>query len=101
MNVVDLVRIELPCPSCGQRYPLSLSQVLIAQDMAHDGCSAHGEDECPQDFLAPLLDHGAILSLREAWATLEEQATSLGGSLMIGSETPPVRPASPAEMSRQ
>lgn len=101
MNVVDLVRIELPCPSCGQRYPLSLSQVLIAQEMAHDGCSARGEDECPQDFLAPMLDHDAILTLREAWAMLEDQATAIGGALVLGSETAPLRPGSAAERSRQ
>ena len=97
MNVVDLVRIELPCPSCGQRYPLSLSQVLIAQDMAHDGCSAHGEDECPQDFLAPIFDHDAILRLREAWAMLEDQATAIGGSLVLGSEPAPLRSGSAAK----
>jgi hypothetical protein len=84
VNIVDRTRIEFPCPSCGERYPLSLAQVLLSQAILHEGCQARAEDECPPDFFAPLLDHATIMALQRAWASLEEQVTAAGGVLLIG-----------------
>lgn len=84
MDIVDHIRIELPCPSCGGRYPLTLAQVLLSQAiLLHDGCQARAEDDCPPDFFAPLLDHATILRIQQAWRNLEEQATAAGGVLLI------------------
>ncbi len=85
MDIVELIRIELPCPSCGKRYPLPLAQVLLSQEMVHEGCVARAEEECPPDFFAPLLDHATILAIQHAWHVLEEQAGAAGGALLIES----------------
>lgn len=83
MDIVDLIHIALPCPACGKQFPLSLAQVLLSQEMLHEGCVARAEEECPPDFFAPLLDHATILNLQQAWHVLEEQARAAGGALLI------------------
>jgi hypothetical protein len=77
------IRIELPCPACGRRYPLSLAQVLLSQEMLHDGCTSRVDEGCPPESFAPLLDHAAILSMQQAWRFLEAQAGAAGGTLKI------------------
>jgi hypothetical protein len=83
VDIVERIRIELPCPACGKRYPLSLAQVLLSQEMVHEGCAARAEEECPPDFFAPLLDRATILAIQQAWHVLEEQAGAAGGALLI------------------
>lgn len=83
MDIVEFIRVELPCPACGKRYQLPLRQVLLSQEMVHEGCTARAEEECPPDFFAPLLDRATILTIREAWHTLEEQARAAGGALVL------------------
>lgn len=83
MDIVELIRIELPCPACGKRYPLPLAQVLLSQEIVHEGCTAEAEGECPPVFFAPLFDHATILMIQQAWHDLEAQAGAIGGALFI------------------
>ncbi|MBI2764472.1 MAG: hypothetical protein HYX53_01025 [Chloroflexi bacterium] len=86
VDIVDLIRLEFPCPVCGKRYPIPLAQVLLSQDMMHEGCAARAEEECPPDFFARLLDRGTILTFQQGWQALQDQAAAAGGALLI--ETP-------------
>jgi hypothetical protein len=58
MDILDKMAIEIPCAACGGRYELSLKQVMLSQEMIHEGCQVQDKGE-KQRFpkLPPLPSH--------------------------------------------
>ena len=83
MDVLRAVAVRLPCPQCGQRYEVTLAQILAAQEALRHECLARGEVECEPLFHAPLLAHDLIEEFREVWGRLDAAARAQGSELRI------------------
>jgi hypothetical protein len=87
IDILEAVAIEFPCNACGERYQITLMQVLLSQRMLHEGCPvpSHFATECPPPYYADLVDRQLIEELRQKWQRLEEKARAAGGDLILWS----------------
>jgi len=85
MNILEKVAIEFPCRACGGRYEVTLKQVLLSQEMIHEGCPVQIVDECPPLVYSGLADQEIIQELQRVWMRLEEKARGDGGELRLRS----------------
>ena len=83
MDILEAVTVELPCPSCGGQYEVSLKQILLSQNMLHDGCPVEDQRECPPLFYADVADRELILELQRVWQRLEEKTRVSGRKLSL------------------
>ena len=74
--------LKFVCPVCGLEDRLTLSQILLSQDLVTE-CSCRGESECPPFYYADLLDPVNVQEFLAVWERLETQARSQGGDLEI------------------
>ncbi len=85
MDILEAVAIEFPCRQCGDRYEITLKQVLLSQHMLHEGCPgpAHFATECPPLYYTDLVDRELLEDLRQTWQRLEEKARAAGGERIL------------------
>lgn len=85
MDILEAIAIELPCGSCGSRYQVTVKQVLLSQQMLHEGCPvpAHFTTECPALYYADFVERELIDELQRTWRRLEEKAHAVGGELLL------------------
>jgi len=85
MDILEVVAIELRCVSCGALYEITLRQVLVSEQMLHEGCPVPNQytNECPPLYYANLVEPGLILELERIWFRLEERAPETGGKLVL------------------
>jgi len=81
MDILDKVAIEIPCAACGGRYELSLKQVMLSQEMIHEGCPVQDDRECPPLAYSDLVDEETLRELQRVWARLEEKAKGASGKI--------------------
>ncbi len=85
MDISKAVALELPCNVCGGRFPVTLAQMRLAEQVLHEGCrDLQGERECLPSGAAGLLDEETIAAFEGSWKQLEARAHMLGGTLTIG-----------------
>ena len=85
MDILEFVAIEIPCSACGGRYEVTLKQVLLSQEMLHEGCPVQVESECPPLAYSGLVDQELVHELQGLWARLEEKAHGAGGEVRLRS----------------
>ncbi|MDE3155049.1 MAG: hypothetical protein KGN76_08090 [Acidobacteriota bacterium] len=78
LDLLQHVQVRIPCPSCGQEYPVSLRQVLLAQQAIEQGCPPRSDTECVPLAYAGLAREGAVRDLERSWRRVEEQARAMG-----------------------
>jgi len=83
MDIFDKIAIEIPCAACGGRYEVSLKQVLLSQQMIHEGCPVRDERDCPPLAYASLVDPGTVRELREVWLRIEDRVRTAGGAVKL------------------
>lgn len=83
MEILEAVAIEIPCSACGGRYEVTLKQVLLSQEMIHEGCPVQIVDECPPLAYSGLVDQEVIRELQRVWVRLEEKAHGAGGEVRL------------------
>ncbi len=91
LDILEAIGVELSCGSCGGRYEVTLKQILLSQQMLHEGCPipAHYTTECPPIHYADLIGRELIEEFQRTWQRLEERAIAGGGKLLLhGSEHP-------------
>jgi len=86
MDILERLAIEIPCSACGGRYEVTLKQVLLSQEMLHDGCPVQRVDECPPLAYSGLIEPEIIQELQAVWARLEEKAHGAGGEVKLRSK---------------
>lgn len=86
MNILEKLAVEIPCSACGGRYEVTLQQILLSQEMLHEGCPVQVVDECPPLAYSGLLDRESVLELQAVWARLEKKAQGAGGELKFRSK---------------
>ncbi len=83
---LDLLRrvvVQVPCVACGRHYGVTLRQVLLAQQLAHQGCPARHEPECPPVVYAKLADERALHEFDESWWRLVDKVRAAGFELTL------------------
>ncbi len=86
MDILEKLAIEIPCSACGGRYDVTLKQILLSQQMLHEGCPIQVVDECPPLAYSGLVDRDVIQELQAVWARLEDQARGAGGEVKLQSK---------------
>ena len=69
-----MVAIEISCSACGGRYEATLKQIALSQQMLHEGCPVHVEDECPPVAYSGLVDQDLVEEIHRVWVSLEEKS---------------------------
>ena len=79
LDILRHVSVTVPCPSCGAYYSVTLRQVLLSQDLLHQGCPVASETECPQVYYAALARESTLRDFERAWNGIvgEVQASGL------------------------
>jgi len=85
MDILEMVAIEIPCTACGGRYEVTLKQVLLSQEMLHEGCPVQVESECPPLAYSGVVDQEVVQELQRIWVRLEESAHGAGGEVKLRS----------------
>jgi hypothetical protein len=83
MDILEAVAIEMRCQACGGRYEIPLKQILLSDEMLHEGCPVQVVEECPPLSFSGLMNEETIKELQIVWARLEEQARGAGGELRL------------------
>lgn len=99
MDILDAIAVELQCPACGARYGITLRQVLLSEQMLHEGYPVpiQHTNECPPLYYADLAECGLIQELEQVWLLLEQRARVGGGKLMFQGIQNSAKPGSPDE----
>jgi hypothetical protein len=89
MEILNSIGVRIRCPNCGDAYTVPLRDVLLSDELLHEGCPVAEETECPPLFQSRLAPQPAIEALVRAWREIEERARRDGGELIwIGSTSP-------------
>jgi tRNA G26 N,N-dimethylase Trm1 len=85
MDILEAIGMELPCGACGGRYEVTLKQVLLSQQMLHEGCPvpAHYTTECPPLYYSDLVGRELIEEFQRTWQQLEDRAIAGGRKLLL------------------
>jgi hypothetical protein len=83
MDILERLAIEIPCSACGGRYEVTLKQVLLSQQMLHEGCPVQNTSECPPLAYSELIDPETIKDLQRIWARLEGMSRGAGGEIKL------------------
>jgi hypothetical protein len=86
MDILEKLTIEIPCSACGGRYEVTLKQILLSQEMLHEGCPVQIVDECPPLAYSGLVDREIIQELQTVWNRLEAKARGAGGEVKLRSK---------------
>jgi hypothetical protein len=83
MNILEFVAIEIPCSACGGRYKVTLKQILLSQEMLHQGYPVQVDTECPPLAYSGLVDQKLVQELQDVWMRIEEKALGADGELKL------------------
>lgn len=83
LDLLQHVAVRMPCAACGQHYDVSLRQVLLSQDMLHDGCPVRSETECVPLTDAALANEDALREFERSWSRLSKLARAAGVELTV------------------
>jgi len=81
LDLLQQVAVLVPCVTCGQHYTVSLRDVLLSQDMMHEGCPVCHETECLPLTYAALADESAVRELDHSWRRLLQRVKAAGFEL--------------------
>jgi hypothetical protein len=83
LDLLQHVAVLVPCSACGQNYTVSLRDVLMSQDMMHDGCPVCHETECLPLTYAALADETAVREFEHSWTQLWRKVHAAGFDLTV------------------
>lgn len=83
LDLLQHLAVRVPCASCGQHYEVNLRQVLLSQQMLHDGCPVCNETECLPLTYAALANEAALHDFARSWARLLQQVRAIGFDLTV------------------
>ena len=83
LDLLQYIAVRVPCATCGQHYDVNLRQVLLSQQMLHEGCPTPSETECPPLTYAPLANEAALHEFERSWTRLLHQVRAAGFELTV------------------
>ncbi|MGE5245708.1 MAG: hypothetical protein ACM3SQ_15910 [Betaproteobacteria bacterium] len=84
LDILEYVSVSVPCGQCGRHYDVTLRQVLLSQDMLHEGCPATSPDECMPLTYAGLANETTLHDFDRSWACVLRQVQAAGFHLAFG-----------------
>jgi hypothetical protein len=88
-DILENASVMMPCGSCGERYPITLREILLAQERLHAGCPMDRDEECPPLTHAALAQESALRDLVRSWTRVMHQVEAAGFDLTF--RRPPLR----------
>lgn len=87
MDILEAVSVTMPCGACSSEYELTLRQLVLSQQMLHEGCPVSDERECPPLYWSQIVDEQLARELQSIWKRLENRVHKAGGELkLLGKE---------------
>lgn len=83
LDLLQHIAVLVPCSACGRHYTVSLRDVLLSQDMIHQGCPVCHETECLPLTYASLADEVAARDFEQSWIQLLRKVRAAGFDLAI------------------
>lgn len=83
IDILQYVSVSVPCPGCGQHYDVPLRQILVSQQMLHEGCPVASDTECPQVTYAVLANEAILEDFQRSWARLVAQIRHSGFDITV------------------
>jgi hypothetical protein len=80
-DVLENASVMMPCGACGEHYPVTLREILLAQERLHAGCPAGSEEACPPLTYAALAEESALRDLVRSWTRVMRQVEAAGFDL--------------------
>jgi hypothetical protein len=78
VDILKHVAVTVPCVSCGQHYAVTLRQILLAQDMMHEGCPSCADTECLPLVYANFANEEAVRQFEQSWVRLMQMVKQTG-----------------------
>jgi len=78
MDILDLVRLVVPCAACGGTYEVSARVARNSDTMLHEGCPVQNPRNCPELHYASLIDPQVLDELCAVWGRVEAAARTHG-----------------------
>ncbi len=88
LDLLQQIAVSVPCAACGQHYRISLRDVLMSQDMLHEGCPACHETECLPLTYAALAEEAALREFEQSWSRLLHKVQAAGFELKVSQPVP-------------
>lgn len=83
MDILEAVAVSMPCNACSNQYELTLRQIVLSQEMLHEGCPVTDERECPPLSWSHVVDEDLARELQSIWSRLEDSVRKAGGELKL------------------
>jgi hypothetical protein len=83
LDLLQHVSVIVPCAACRQHYTVTLRDVLMSQDMMHEGCPVYSETECLPLTYAALADEAAVREFEHSWIQVLRKVRTAGFDLSI------------------
>ncbi len=83
LDLLQYVAVRVPCAACNQHYEVSLRQVLLSQDLLHDGCPVAADPECLPLTYASLANEDALRTFERSWSQLLDRVRRTGFDLTV------------------
>ncbi len=83
LDLLQQIAVSVPCSACGQHYNITLRDVLMSQDMLHEGCPVCHETECLPLTYAALADEAALRDFEQSWSRLLHNVQAAGLELTV------------------
>ncbi|HEX5474086.1 MAG TPA: hypothetical protein VFX12_05420 [Vicinamibacterales bacterium] len=83
VDILENASVMMPCGECGEYYPVTLREILLAHERLHAGCPGRREDECPPLTHAGLVAEPALRDLLRSWTRILRQVEDAGLELSI------------------
>lgn len=83
VDLLENASVMMPCEECGEYYPITLREILLAHERLHTGCPEGSEDECPPLTHAGLVEESALRDLLRSWTRVLRQVEGAGLELAL------------------
>ena len=83
LDLLQQIAVSVPCASCGQHYSITLRDVLMSQDMLHEGCPVCHDTECLPLTYAALADEAALRDFEQSRSRLLHKVQARGFELNV------------------
>ena len=83
LDLLQQLAVSVPCSTCGQHFNITLRDVLMSQDMLHEGCPVCHQTECLLLTYAALADEAALRDFEQSWSRLLHKVQAAGFELAV------------------
>jgi hypothetical protein len=83
LDLLRQINVLVRCAACGRHYTVSLRDVLMSQEMIHEGCPVCHETECLPLTYAALANEAALREFDQSWSQSLQRVRAAGFDLTV------------------